>query len=67
MANLLIVGAGGVGRVSAFKAAKNKDTFENIVLASRTKSKCEKIAKDIKEKLGVKIKTYSLDANKKKM
>ncbi|EDM23265.1 saccharopine dehydrogenase family protein [Caminibacter mediatlanticus] len=65
MANLLIIGAGGVGRVSTFKAAKNKDTFENIVLASRTKSKCDEIAKDIKEKLGVEIKTYSLDANKK--
>jgi saccharopine dehydrogenase (NAD+, L-lysine-forming) len=65
MANLLIIGAGGVGRVSAFKAAKNKDIFENIVIASRTKSKCDLIAKDIKEKLGVNIKTYALDANKK--
>ncbi len=64
MANLLIIGAGGVGRAAAFKAAKNLDTFENIVLASRTKEKCDLIAKDIKEKLGVEIKTYSLDANK---
>ena len=65
MANLLIVGAGGVGRVSAFKAAKNTDTFEKIVFASRTKSKCDEVALEIKEKLGVEIKTYSLDANKK--
>ena len=65
MANLLIIGAGGVGRVAAFKAAMNKDTFENIILASRTKSKCDQIAKDIKEKLNVNIKTYKLDANKK--
>ncbi|WP_024790863.1 MULTISPECIES: saccharopine dehydrogenase family protein [unclassified Lebetimonas] len=65
MANLLIIGAGGVGRVSAFKAAKNKNTFKNIVLASRTKSKCDAISKDIKEKLGIEIKTYALDANKK--
>ncbi len=65
MANLLIIGAGGVGRVSAFKAAQNKDTFKNIVLASRTKSKCDEIAKDIKKRLGVEIKTYALDANKK--
>ena len=64
MANILIIGAGGVGRVATFKAAKNKDTFENIVLASRTKSKCDTIAKDIKEKLGIDIKTYTLDANK---
>jgi len=64
MANLLIIGAGGVGRVAAFKAAKNLDTFKNIVLASRTKEKCDLIAKDIKEKLNIEIKTYSLDANK---
>jgi len=63
MANLLIIGAGGVGRVSAFKAAKNKDTFDNIVLASRTKPKCDEIAKNIEEKLGVNIKTYKLNAN----
>ena len=64
MSNLLIIGAGGVGRVSAFKAAMNNHIFKNIVLASKTKSKCDLIAKDIKEKLKVEIKTYELDANK---
>lgn len=64
MVNLLIIGAGGVGRVCAFKAAKNSDTFNKIVLASKTKSKCDLIAKDIKEKLNKDIKTYKLDANK---
>jgi len=62
MSNLLIIGAGGVGRVATFKAAMNNDIFENIVLASRTKSKCDEIAKDIKEKLGVVIKTAEIDA-----
>ncbi|GAB6046047.1 saccharopine dehydrogenase family protein [Caminibacter profundus] len=62
MSNLLIIGAGGVGRVATFKAAMNNDIFENIVLASRTKSKCDDIAKDIKEKLGVVIKTAEIDA-----
>jgi len=64
MSNLLIIGAGGVGRVCAFKAGKNSDTFKKIVLASKTKSKCDLIAKDIKEKLNIDIKTYELDANK---
>jgi len=64
MSNLLIVGAGGVGRVCAFKAAKNSDTFKKIILASKTKNKCDLIAKDIKEKLNIDIKTYELDANK---
>jgi len=64
MSNLLIIGAGGVGRVCTFKSAKNSDTFNKIVLASKTKSKCDLIAKDIKEKLNIDIKTYELDANK---
>jgi len=64
MSNLLIIGAGGVGRVSAFKAAQNSNIFKKIVLASKTKSKCDNIAKDIKNKLHIDIKTYELDANK---
>jgi len=62
MSNLLIIGAGGVSRVATFKAAMNSHIFNNIVLASRTKSKCDAIAKDIKERLGVEIKTAQIDA-----
>ncbi len=63
MANLLIIGAGGVGRVATFKAAMNTQSFEKITLASRTKSKCDAIANDIKEKLGVEVDTYRVDAD----
>ena len=49
----LIIGAGGVGNVVAFKCAMNAHTFGGITLASRTVSKCKKIAKDVKEKIGV--------------
>jgi saccharopine dehydrogenase (NAD+, L-lysine-forming) len=56
---------GGVGNVVAFKCAMNIDTFGEITLASRTKSKCDDIAKRVKEKLGVEIKTASVDADKK--
>jgi saccharopine dehydrogenase (NAD+, L-lysine-forming) len=62
MSNLLIIGAGGVGRVATFKAAMNDHIFKNIVLASKTKSKCDVIAKDIKERLGVEVKTAEIDA-----
>jgi len=62
MSNLLIIGAGGVGRVATFKAAMNNHIFKNIVLASRTKEKCDVIAKDIKERLGVEIQTFQIDA-----
>ncbi len=59
----LIIGAGGVGNVVAFKCAMNIDTFGEITLSSRTLNKCEKIAKNIKEKVGVEIKTASVDAD----
>jgi len=42
----MIIGAGGVGRVTAFKCAQHPEVFSHIMLASRTKSKCDVIAKD---------------------
>ena len=47
MAKVIIIGAGGVGTVVAHKCAQNPDVFTEIVLASRTKSKCDAIAKAI--------------------
>ncbi len=63
MKNTLIIGAGGVGNVVAFKCAMNKDSFGNITLASRTKAKCDNIAKNIKEKIGVDIATAAVNAD----
>jgi len=59
----LIIGAGGVGNVVAFKCAMNIDSFGEITLASRTISKCEKIASNIKDKIGVSINTASINAD----
>lgn len=59
----LIIGAGGVGNVVAFKCAMNADTFGEITLASRTVSKCDVIAANIKEKVGVQITTAAIDAD----
>jgi len=59
----LIIGAGGVGNVVAFKCAMNSDTFGDITLASRTVSKCESIAKNVLEKTGVSLATMSVDAD----
>ncbi|WP_302545395.1 saccharopine dehydrogenase family protein [Coprobacter fastidiosus] len=47
MGKVLIIGAGGVGTVVAHKVAQNPDVFTEIVLASRTKSKCDAIAEAI--------------------
>ncbi|MDR2151252.1 MAG: saccharopine dehydrogenase family protein [Helicobacteraceae bacterium] len=65
MSNVLIIGAGGVGRVVAHKCAMNAATFGDITLASRTKSKCDAIALEIKQKWGVSIKTAAIDADDK--
>lgn len=60
MGRVLIIGAGGVGTVVVHKVAQNSDIFTEIMLASRTKSKCDAIAKAI----GVnKIKTAQVDAD----
>jgi len=61
----LIIGAGGVGNVVAFKCAMNAETFGEITLASRTLEKCDAIAANVKEKTGVTIKTAKVDADHK--
>ena len=47
MSKVLIIGAGGVGRVVVHKCAQRKDIFSAITLASRTKSKCDAIAAEV--------------------
>lgn len=57
---IIIIGAGGVGTVVAVKTAQNASVFKDIILASRTKSKCEAIAKSIKD---VDLTTDAVDAD----
>ncbi len=60
---VLILGAGGVGRVVAHKCAQVPEVFSEIMLASRTLAKCEKIANEIKQKTGRTIETARVDAD----
>lgn len=60
MGKVLIIGAGGVGRVVAFKCAQHPEVFSEILLASRTKSKCDQIASDIG---GGRVRTAQVDAD----
>ena len=60
MSRVLIVGAGGVGSVVAQKCAAVPEVFSKIMLASRTKSKCDAIAKRIKD---IDIETAQVDAD----
>lgn len=63
MSDVLIIGAGGVGRVVTYKCARAINVFKNITLASRTVSKCEVIARDVSLDIGVSIETAQVDAD----
>ncbi|MEM1219986.1 MAG: saccharopine dehydrogenase family protein [Bacteroidota bacterium] len=63
MSKVLIIGAGGVGRVVTFKCAQQPAVFSEILLASRTKSKCDVIAADARAATGYNaISTAAVDA-----
>ena len=47
MAKVVIIGCGGVGTVVAHKCAQNHDVFSEIIIASRTQSKCDAVARVI--------------------
>jgi len=59
MAKVLVVGAGGVGGVVVHKCAQLPEVFTEIVLASRTESKCRAIAAQLNRP----IKTAQVDAD----
>ncbi len=61
MSKVLIIGAGGVSGVVVRKCAQNADVYSEILLASRTKSKCDSIAADIKN---IPVHTAKVDADK---
>lgn len=63
MGKVLIIGAGGVGTVVVHKVAQNHAVFTEIMLASRTKSKCDIIAADVKQRYGVNVATAQVDAD----
>ena len=66
MGKVLIIGAGGVASVAAHKVAQNSDVFTDIMIASRTESKCKALAKAIEDKSLVpagSIKTAHVDAD----
>ena len=64
MHSVLIIGAGGVGRVVAHKCAQVPSVFSRICLASRTLSKCDRIAEEVLERTGRKIDTARVDADR---
>ncbi len=63
MSKVLIIGAGGVGSVVTQKCASVPNVFSEIMLASRTVSKCEQIAQICREDWNTEIQTAALDAD----
>jgi len=59
MARVLIIGAGAVGGVVAHKCAQAAEAFGDILLASRTRAKCDAIARQLPRP----IQTAQVDAD----
>lgn len=62
MGKALIIGCGGVGSVAAHKCVQNSEVFDEIVIASRTKAKCDELKKKLEGKK-TKVKTAQVDAS----
>jgi saccharopine dehydrogenase (NAD+, L-lysine-forming) len=62
MSKVMIIGAGGVGRVTTIKCAQHPNVFSGILLASRTQSKCDVIAADVRQAGYSAIETAAIDA-----
>lgn len=63
MKRTLIIGCGGVASVAIHKCCQNSEVFEEIMIASRTKSKCDKLKEELQNKTKTIIHTAQVDAN----
>ena len=63
MGKAMIIGCGGVASVAIQKCCQNSDVFEEICIASRTKSKCDALQNKLEGKTKTKITTAQVDAN----
>jgi len=62
VSKVLVIGAGGVSSVCVHKMAMNSSIFSEIHLASRTIAKCDAIAESVRQRTGVQVATYAIDA-----
>ena len=63
MSKTLIIGAGGVASVAVHKCCQNPEVFPDIMVASRTKSKCDRLKQKLENTTKTKISTAELDAD----
>lgn len=63
MSRLLIIGCGGVAQVAIKKCCQNSEVFTEICIASRTKSKCDAVKKEVEQWTKTKVTTAQVDAD----
>ena len=63
MGKALIIGCGGVASVAIHKCCQNSSVFEEICIASRTKSKCDALRDKLAGTTATRITTAQVDAN----
>ena len=62
MSRALIIGAGGVASVAIHKCCQNSEVFSEIMIASRTKARCDALRAELEGKTATKITTAQIDA-----
>ena len=63
MGKALIIGCGGVASVAIHKCCQNSEVFEEICIASRTKSNCDALKEKLEGTTKTKITTAQVDAD----
>lgn len=65
MGRVLIIGCGGVASVAIQKCCQNSAVFQEILIASRTKAKCDALKQLLEGKTDTNITTAQVDADNK--
>ena len=63
MSRLMIIGCGGVASVAIHKCCQNSDVFTEIMIESRTVSKCDALKEKLQGTTKTKITTAKVDAD----
>ena len=63
MSKVMIIGCGGVASVAIAKCCQNSDVFTEIMIASRTKSKCDAMKEKLQPTTKTVITTAQVDAD----
>ena len=63
MSKVLVIGCGGVASVAIHKCCQVSEVFTELCIASRTKSKCDKLAAQLAPKTATKLTTAQVDAD----